>query len=73
MATTNTYIPPISIPGIGTSIDVNTLVTKLMQAEGKGMVVHQNQQKVFQAQLSAGFTQGRTVDLSDGDGQPDQR
>ena len=42
MATTNTYIPPISIPGIGTSIDVNTLVTKLMQAEGKGMVVHQN-------------------------------
>ncbi|KHK49650.1 flagellar hook protein FliD [Ralstonia sp. A12] len=53
MATTNTYIPPISIPGIGTNIDVNTLVTKLMQAEGKGMVVHQNQQRVFQAQLSA--------------------
>ncbi|MGM3278345.1 flagellar filament capping protein FliD [Ralstonia sp. 24A2] len=53
MATTNTYIPPISLPGIGTNIDVNNLVTKLMQAEGKGMVVHQNQQKVFQAQLSA--------------------
>ncbi|WP_199030570.1 flagellar filament capping protein FliD [Ralstonia sp. ASV6] len=53
MATTSTYIPPISIPGIGTNIDVNNLVTKLMQAEGKGMTVHQNQQKVFQTQLSA--------------------
>ncbi|WP_296225616.1 flagellar filament capping protein FliD [Ralstonia sp. UBA689] len=57
MATTptsgNTYVPPISLPGIGTSIDVNTLVSKLMQVEGKAMTVRQNQQKTFQMQLSA--------------------
>ncbi len=58
MATTPTsngsnYVPPISIPGIGTNIDVNNLVSKLMQVEGKAMAQRQNQQKGFQMQLSA--------------------
>lgn len=52
-STSNNYVPPISIPGIGTNIDVNTLVTKLIQAESKGMTLRQTQQKAFQAQLSA--------------------
>ncbi|WP_426400216.1 flagellar filament capping protein FliD [Ralstonia sp. R-29] len=52
-STSNTYVPPISLPGIGTSIDVNGLVTKLIQAESKGMTLRQTQQKTFQTQLSA--------------------
>lgn len=52
-STSNTYVPPISIPGIGTNIDVNTLVTKLIQAESKGMTLRQTQQKAYQMQLSA--------------------
>ncbi|MFP4592469.1 flagellar filament capping protein FliD [uncultured Ralstonia sp.] len=56
MATTSTssnYVPQISIPGIGTSIDVNTLVSKLMQVEGRPLKLHQDQQKSYQTQLSA--------------------
>lgn len=52
-STSNNYIPPISVPGIGTNIDVNSLVTKLIQAESKGMTLRQTQQKAFQTQLSA--------------------
>lgn len=29
-SSTSNYVPPISIPGIGTSIDVNSLVTSLI-------------------------------------------
>ena len=52
-STSSTYVPPISIPGIGTNIDVNNLVTKLIQAESKGMALRQTQQKTLQMQLSA--------------------
>jgi len=58
MATTTTsstsnYVPPISIPGIGTSIDVNTLVTSLMKVESQPLTQLQNQQSSYQTQLSA--------------------
>lgn len=59
MATTTTsssssnYVPPISIPGIGTSIDVNTLVTSLMKVESQPLTLLQNQQTSYQTQLSA--------------------
>lgn len=58
MATTTTsssgnYVPPISIPGIGTSIDVNTLVTNLMKVESQPLTLLQNQQTSYQTQLSA--------------------
>ena len=58
MATTTSssssnYVPPISIPGIGTSIDVNTLVTSLMKVESQPLTQLQNQQTSYQTQLSA--------------------
>lgn len=52
-STTNSYVPPISIPGIGTSIDVNTLVSSLMKVESQPLTLLQNQQNSYQAQLSA--------------------
>lgn len=52
-STTSNYVPPISIPGIGTSIDVNTLVTSLMKVESQPLTLLQNQQSSYQTQLSA--------------------
>ena len=59
MATTTTsstngsYVPPISIPGIGTSIDVNSLVSSLMSVESQPLTHLQSQQTSYQTQLSA--------------------
>lgn len=52
-STSSNYVPPISIPGIGTSIDVNTLVTSLMKVESQPLTQLQNQQTSYQTQLSA--------------------
>nr|WP_311526930.1 flagellar filament capping protein FliD [uncultured Ralstonia sp.] len=52
-STSSNYIPPISIPGIGTSIDVNTLVSSLMKVESQPLTLLQNRQSTYQAQLSA--------------------
>ncbi|ANA36068.1 hypothetical protein R82526_03403 [Ralstonia mannitolilytica] len=52
-SSSNNYVPPISIPGIGTSIDVNTLVTSLMKVESQPLTLLQNQQTSYQTQLSA--------------------
>lgn len=52
-STTSNYVPPISIPGIGTSIDVNTLVSSLMKVESQPLTLLQNQQSSYQTQLSA--------------------
>ncbi len=52
-STSSSYVPPISIPGIGTSIDVNSLVTSLMSVESKPLTQLQNQQTSYQTQLSA--------------------
>lgn len=43
----------ISFPGIGTSIDVSTLVTKLMSVESQPLTLLQSTQTSYQAQLSA--------------------
>ena len=52
-STTSNYVPPISIPGIGTSIDVNSLVTSLMSVESQPLTQLQTQQSSYQTQLSA--------------------
>jgi flagellar hook-associated protein 2 len=52
-STSSNYVPPISIPGIGTSIDVNTLVSSLMRVESQPLTLLQNQQSSYQTQLSA--------------------
>lgn len=52
-STTSNYVPPISIPGIGTSIDVNTLVSSLMSVESRPLTQLQTQQSSYQTQLSA--------------------
>lgn len=52
-SSSSSYVPPISIPGIGTSIDVNTLVTSLMKVESQPLTQLQNQQTSYQTQLSA--------------------
>lgn len=52
-SSTSNYVPPISIPGIGTSIDVNSLVTSLMKVESQPLTQLQTQQSSYQTQLSA--------------------
>ncbi|WP_296227969.1 flagellar filament capping protein FliD [Ralstonia sp. UBA689] len=52
-STSSNYVPPISIPGIGTSIDVNSLVSSLMSVESQPLAQLQNQQSSYQTQLSA--------------------
>lgn len=52
-STSSSYVPPISIPGIGTSIDVNSLVTSLMSVESRPLTQLQTQQSSYQTQLSA--------------------
>ncbi|WP_439893141.1 flagellar filament capping protein FliD (plasmid) [Ralstonia sp. 25C] len=52
-SSTSSYVPPISIPGIGTSIDVNTLVSSLMKVESQPLTQLQSQQSSYQTQLSA--------------------
>lgn len=52
-STTSNYVPPISIPGIGTSIDVNSLVSSLMSVESQPLTQLQTQQSSYQTQLSA--------------------
>ncbi len=51
--TSTTGAGTISFPGIGTSIDVTTLVTKLMSVESQPLTLLQNSQTSYQAQLSA--------------------
>ncbi|ATJ88035.1 flagellar filament capping protein FliD [Ralstonia solanacearum] len=51
--TSTTGAGTISFPGIGTSIDVSTLVTKLMSVESQPLTLLQNTQTSYQAQLSA--------------------
>ncbi|CAJ0809410.1 MULTISPECIES: flagellar filament capping protein FliD [Ralstonia] len=52
-STSSNYVPPISIPGIGTSIDVNSLVTSLMSVASQPLTQLQSQQTSYQTQLSA--------------------
>lgn len=52
-SSTSSYVPPISIPGIGTSIDVNSLVSSLMKVESLPLTQLQTQQSSYQTQLSA--------------------
>ncbi|WP_052491250.1 flagellar filament capping protein FliD, partial [Ralstonia solanacearum] len=51
--TSTTGAGTISFPGIGTSIDVATLVTNLMNVESQPLTLLQNSQTSYQAQLSA--------------------
>ncbi|MHA6820801.1 flagellar filament capping protein FliD [Ralstonia pseudosolanacearum] len=51
--TSTTGAGTISFPGIGTSIDVSTLVTKLMSVESQPLTLLQSTQTSYQAQLSA--------------------
>ncbi len=51
--TSTTGAGTISFPGIGTSIDVATLVTNLMNVESQPLTLLQKSQTSYQAQLSA--------------------
>ena len=43
----------LSSPGIGSGLDVNGILTKIMDAESQPLVVLNNKEAAFQAKLSA--------------------
>jgi len=43
----------LSAPGIGSNLDINTMVTQLMALEGRKMTAMQTQEASYQAKVSA--------------------
>ena len=60
---------PISSPGIGSGLNVNDIVTKLMALEGQGLTRLQTQQSKVDNQISAiGKIKSASGDILIGDG-----